>query len=312
MGYSFLREGFSELEGKYTMTFPETQFFKREILLDIIKNYDILIPNFAFDIDQKIIDKGEKLKLIANFGVGYDNIDITYAAEKGIAVTNTPQSVLEPTAELCFGLLIATARKIGFYNNHLRNPEGLRWGLYENLGTAVYGQTLGIIGMGRIGQAVARRAIASGMKIIYHNRHQLDEKIEKLYDACYVDLDTLLQSADFVSLNAPSNAESFHLIGEEELKKMKNTAILINVSRGNLVDEQALIKALKSNTIWGAGLDVFENEPHISPELLTMDNVVVTPHAGTKTIQTKLDMQREIIRNIRGFFEGIYPVSRVV
>lgn len=178
------------------------------------------------------------------------------------------------------------------------------WGLYDDLGVGIYGKTLGIYGMGRIGQAVARRAVASGLKIIYCNRHRLDEKIEKLYNATYVDFDTLLAESDFLSLNAPATKDTFHLIGEAEFKRMKPTSILINTARGILVDEKALVEALKNKEIFAAGLDVFENEPKITPELLTFENVVLTPHAGTQTYAGRIEMQEEVAKNIINFLEG--------
>lgn len=304
MGYNFDRSGFKSLEGKFEMIYPEQEHFKREEILDRIADVDVLVPNFSFQTDSEIIETAKHLQLIANFGVGYNNIDVEYAAKKGITVTNTPTSVLEPTAELCFALLLATARRIGYYNNKLHAAERLGWGLYDDLGVGVYGKTLGIYGMGRIGQAVARRAVASGLKIIYCNRHRLDEKIEKLYNATYVDFDTLLAESDFLSLNAPATKDTFHLIGESEFKRMKSTSILINTARGILVDEKALVQALKNKEIFAAGLDVFENEPKITPELLTFENVVLTPHAGTQTYAGRIEMQEEVAKNIINFFEG--------
>lgn len=304
MGYNFDRSGFKSLEGKFEMIYPEQEHFKREEILERIAAVDVLVPNFSFQTDSEIIETAKHLQLIANFGVGYNNIDVEYAAKKGITVTNTPTSVLEPTAELCFALLLATARRIGYYNNKLHAAERLGWGLYDDLGVGVYGKTLGIYGMGRIGQAVARRAVASGLKIIYCNRHRLDEKIEKLYNATYVDFDTLLAESDFLSLNAPATKDTFHLIGESEFKRMKSTSILINTARGVLVDEKALVQALKNKEIFAAGLDVFENEPKITPELLTFENVVLTPHAGTQTYAGRIEMQEEVAKNIINFFEG--------
>lgn len=304
MGHNFLREGFVSLEGKFEMIYPEKSHFKREEVLEIIGDVDVLVPNFTFLTDKDIIDAGKKLKLIANFGVGFNTIDTKYAAEKGITVTNTPYSVLEPTAELCFALIIATARRIGFYNNKLHSGERVGWGLYDNMGISIYGQTLGIYGMGRIGQAVARRAIASGMKIIYHNRRRLDESIEKQYNAKYVDFDTLLRESDIISLNAPATTETYHLMSDDQFKTMKPTAILINTARGSLVNEQALIKALHNKEIFAAGLDVFENEPKIPEELKQFENVILTPHVGTQTYEGRIDMEKEVAMNILNFFEG--------
>lgn len=309
-GYDFKREGFSSLEKDFELVYPSREHFRKEDVIEIVEDFDVLVPNFSFMTDKEVIDKAKNLKLIANFGVGYNNIDVEYATKKGIAVSNTPNSVLEPTAELCFGIMNATARNIGFYNNKLRTAEGLRWGLYDNPGVSMYGKTLGIIGMGRIGQAVARRAVAAGMRIIYHNRKPLSTAIESLYGAKYVSLDELIETADFISLNAPATKETTKMISEPEFSKMKPSAILINTARGGLVDEEALIKALKTKQIFAAGLDVYEKEPKINPELLALDNVVLCPHAGTQTIEGRLNMQREVADNILNFFAG-HPFSKV-
>lgn len=303
-GHNFHREPFSELESQFDITYPEKSYFKKDEILEMIGEYDVFIPNFSFFTDKEIIDKASNLKLIANYGVGYNNIDVEYAAQKGITVTNTPQSVLEPTAELCFGLMHAVARKIGYFNNKLRGPERVGWGLYDNLGLSLSGKILGIYGMGRIGQALARRALASGMNVIYHNRRPLDPSIEKEYNAGYVSFDDLLIQSDYISINAPATPETYHIINAGAIAKMKSTAILVNTSRGSTVDEKALIEALRENRIYGAGLDVYETEPNINPDFFALDNVVLTPHAGTQTLDGRHDMQREVASNIIGFFKG--------
>lgn len=310
--YQLKPEGLKELEGKYEITQPvERSIFTKEEVIEMIPEFDVLIPNFSFYTDKEIIDRGDKLQLISNFGVGYNNIDVDYATKKGVVVTNIPDSTREPTAELAFALLMGAARRIGYYDRKLRTPQGVSWGVYGDSGLPVYGKTLGIIGMGRIGQALARRAVASGMNIIYHNRTRLSDSIENLYDAKYVSREELLKSADFISLNAPSTPETRGMIGEKELNMMKSTAIFINTARGDMVDEKALAKALKNKTIWAAGLDVYENEPHILPELLELDNVLLAPHAGTKTVEDRIKMSIEMCRNIVGFYENTYPISRV-
>lgn len=312
LGYAFDPKGFSDLDDRFEIIAPKEGKFTNEEIIRLLPAMEVFVPNFSMGsrVNEAIIDAGVNLKLICNYGVGYDNVDVDYAAKKGIAVTNTPTSVLEPTAELAFAHILATARMIGYFNHKLHNKERVDWSLFGDLGMPVYGQTLGIYGMGRIGQAVARRAIAFGMKIIYHNRNRVNESIERQYQAKYVDFDTLLKESDFLSLNAPSTSETKHIINADALKQMKKTAFLINTARGALVDEQALIEALKNKTILGAGLDVFENEPKISPELLDMDNVVLTPHIGTKTMAYRLDMQREVAKNIINFFDG-KPIDRV-
>lgn len=277
----------------------------------MIPDFEVLVPNFGFYTDHEIIDRGNKLEMIANYGVGYNNIDVDYATKKGIVVTNIPDSTREPTAELAFALLLGAARKIGYYDRKLRTTKGVSWGVYSEAGLPVYGKTLGIIGMGRIGQSLARRAVASGMSIIYHNRTRLSESIENMYGARYVSKEELLTTADFISLNAPSTPETRKMIGEKELNMMKPTAIFINTARGDMVDEKALANALRDNKIWAAGLDVYENEPHILPELLELDNVLLAPHAGTKTIEDRIKMSIEMCRNIVGFYDNSFPVSRV-
>ncbi|MEA5062145.1 MAG: NAD(P)-dependent oxidoreductase [Proteiniphilum sp.] len=312
IAYRLKSEGLKALEGKYDVTLPvDKSYFTKEEVLEMISDYEVLVPNFSFYTDKEIMDRAVKLELISNWGVGFNNIDVDYATKKGIVVTNIPNSTREPTAEFAFALLLAAGRRIGYYDRKLRTPEGVSWGVYAESGMQVHGKTLGIIGMGRIGQSLARRAVASGMEIIYHNRHRLDEIIEQQYKARYVSFEELLKTADYISLNAPYTSQTHHMIGEEQLNMMKPTTVFINTARGSMVDERALAKALKENRIWAAGLDVFENEPHILPELLELDNVVLAPHAATKTIEDRINMSVEMTQNIVGFYEGTYPVSRV-
>lgn len=312
LAYRLKPEGLKDLEGEFEITQPEekSHFTKQEVI-EMIPDFEVLVPNFGFYTDHEIIDRGNKLEMIANYGVGYNNIDVDYATKKGIVVTNIPDSTREPTAELAFALLLGAARKIGYYDRKLRTTKGVSWGVYSEAGLPVYGKTLGIIGMGRIGQSLARRAVASGMSIIYHNRTRLSESIENMYGARYVSKEELLTTADFISLNAPSTPETRKMIGEKELNMMKPTAIFIDTARGDMVDEKALANALRDNKIWAAGLDVYENEPHILPELLELDNVLLAPHAGTKTIEDRIKMSIEMCRNIVGFYDNSFPVSRV-
>src|SRR5690554_3663062 len=187
LAYRLKEEGLKMLQGKYHLTLPEeSSYFTKEEVMERIADDEVFVSNFSFYTDKDIIDKATKLELIANFGVGYNNIDVDYATSKGVVVTNLPETTREPTAELAFALLLAAARRIGYYDRKLRTPEGVSWGVYGDSGLPVYGKTLGIIGMGRIGQSLARRAVASGMNIIYHNRTRLDESIEKEYGAMYV------------------------------------------------------------------------------------------------------------------------------
>lgn len=310
--YDMFREGFAELVEKYDVTFPDEKGFSYEQVLEMIPEYDVLCSMFDFPVNKELLDRAEKLKLVANYAVGYDNIDVQYAIKKGITVANTPGPVTAPTANLALTLLLDTARRITECDRRLRKEgKNMKIGVLENLGVAVTGQTLGIIGMGRIGMALAKRAKACGMEVLYNNRRQLDLEAETRVGVEYVSFDELLERSDFVSLNAPYTTETYHLIGENELKKMKSSAILINTARGPLVDEHALVKALQDGVIRGAGLDVFEFGDYPSPELLEMENVVLTPHIGTQTLHTRIEMAKTVCDNVIGFLEDDRPVSRV-
>ena len=311
--YNMFREGFSELESKYVVTFPEEgKDFTYEEVMEMIPEYDALCSMFDFPVNKELIDKGTKLGIIANYAVGYNNIDVAYAVEKGLAVANTPNPTTEPTANLALALLLDTARRVSECDRKFRAlGTEMKVGVLENLGMPVTNTTLGIIGMGRIGKALCKRVRACGMDVIYHNRRQLDLNEETKIGAIYVTMDELLEQSDFVSLNTPYTTETHHIIGEKEFKRMKRTAILINSSRGPLIDEKALIEALRSGEIHGAGLDMFEFGDHPSPELLEMDNVVLTPHIGTQTTYTRVEMAKVVSNNVIGFFENDRPVSRV-
>lgn len=271
---------------------------------------EVLVSTFDYRVSREMIDAMPKLRLIANFGAGYNNIDLEACRERGIRVTNTPQPVVEPTAELAFALMIDVARRVSEFDRTIRGyglpvtGEGIQFGVMNNLSHSLYGKTLGIIGMGRIGQALARRAIASGMRIIYHNRHRLTEEIEAQYDARYVDFQTLLQDSDFVSLNLPYTPEVHHLIGKPELGMMRRTAYLINTARGAHVDEQALVEALRSGIIAGAAMDVYEHEPAIHPALLNLPNVVLSPHTGTGTWEGRIAMCENVTDNILAWIDN--------
>lgn len=307
-----LEDGFTELMNQFEVVFPEKDIFSKEEVINIISGFDAFVCTFQFKVDEQVIDAAKgNIKIIANYGVGYNNIDIDYAAQCGIVVTNTPDPVIEPTAEHAFALMMAAARRIAECDRKMRIPEGLKWGVMENLGQTLYGKTLGIIGMGRIGQALARRALASGMNIVYNNRNRLIPELEKLYKAEYLDFDTLLKTSDFISLHTPLNRETFHLIGINSLQKMKKTAILINTSRGPVVDEVALIDALQQHVISYAALDVYEYEPAITKELFELDNVVLAPHNGTATIEARIEMSLFVSQNIIRYFEGRTDITRV-
>lgn len=285
-------EGFARLSG-HTLYAPLAQA-------------EVLVSTFDQPVTREMIMSAPHLQLVANFGVGFNNIDLDACRERGIRVTNTPQPVIEPTAELAFALMHDVARRTAEFDRKLRVGKSEPFGVMNNLSHSLYGKTLGIIGMGRIGQALARRAVASGMRIVYHNRRPIDDRVLDALTGYrtaqapigYRTKEELLREADFVSLNLPYTPEVKHLIGAAELKMMKPTAYLINTARGAHVDEEALVKALKEGEIAGAAMDVYEHEPQIHPELLTLDNVVLSPHTGTGTWEGRIAMCENVCDNI--------------
>ena len=304
------REGFRRLAERGLLEIENWKLKIEDLSPEELQATDVLVSTFDYKVSRQLIESMPQLKLIANFGAGYNNIDLEACKERGIRVTNTPQPVIEPTAELAFALMIDVARRVSEFDRTMRGyglqvtGEGIQFGVMKNLSHSLYGKTLGIIGMGRIGRALARRAVASGMQIIYHNRQRLSEDIEQTYGARYVDFQTLLQDSDFVSLNLPYTPEVHHLIGKPELGMMKRSAYLINTARGAHVHEQALVEALQSGIIAGAALDVYEFEPQISETLLTLPNVVLSPHTGTGTWEGRIAMCENVTDNIISFIEG--------
>ena len=290
---------------------------------------EILVATFDYTVSKELIDSMPNLQLITNFGVGYNNIDLDACRARSIRVTNTPQPVIEPTAELAFALMIDIARRVSEFDRKIRGigpqTEPLRFGVMQNLSHSLYGKTLGIIGMGRIGLSLTRRALASGMKVIYHNRKPYRTG-KALQDAGatgrhivpivestqYVDFQTLLQDSDFVSLNLPYTPESHHIIGKPELGMMKRSAYLINTARGAHIDEKALVEALQSGIIAGAAMDVYEHEPEINPELLTLNNVVLSPHTGTGTWEGRIAMCENVAENILAFIHNEIDKMNIV
>jgi glyoxylate reductase len=305
------RSGLNELEKNYDIIYPARFQFTIEELKHHIREADAVIPVFILPFPGEVILEAEKLKIIANYGVGFNNIDLDTATSMGIVVCNTPNAVTEPTAEMAMGLLISLVRRISETDRKLRNNPNFKWGMMENLGYTLYGKTLGIVGLGRIGRALARRAQASGMKIIYHNRTRLSQEKESQFNAVFTPLNELISRADVISINCPLTPETHHLLGEEEMKKMKDGIFIVNTARGPIINEKALVKYLKNGKIGGAGLDVFEEEPKIHEELLLLDNVVLTPHNATGTIDTRIELAKEASRNIINFFEGKGEISIV-
>ena len=284
----------------FTTSLPAEGFarLERHTLYAPLEEAEVLVSTFDKPVTREMIMSAPHLKLVTNFGVGFNNIDLEACRERGIRVTNTPQPVIEPTAELAFALMHDVARRTAEFDRKLREGTAEPFGVMNNLSHSLYGKTLGIIGMGRIGQALARRAVASGMQIVYHNRKRLSEGIEQTYQAQYVSMQELLETADFVSLNLPYTPEVKHIINGKALRMMKPTAYLINTARGAHVDEEALVKALREGEIAGAAMDVYEHEPEITPALLELDNVVLSPHTGTGTWEGRIAMCENVCDNI--------------
>ena len=299
-------EGLKMLEGHEVEIYEGDAPPSKEEIIEGVKDKDALICLLTDKIDSEVMDASPSLKIIANYAVGYDNIDVSEATKRGIFVTNTPGVLTETVADLAWALIMAIARRIVEGDKFMREGKFKGWAPMLLLGSDVHGKTLGIIGAGRIGQAVARRAKGFNMRILYYSRRR-KEDFEKECDAEYVDLKTLLRESDFISLHTPLTPETYHMIGENELKMMKSSAYLINTGRGKCVDEKALVKALKEGWIRGAALDVFENEPEIEPELKELDNVVLTPHIGSASYETRSRMAVMVAENVLAALKGKMP-----
>jgi D-3-phosphoglycerate dehydrogenase len=272
-----------------------------------LRGKDALICTVADPIDEKVMEACPELSIISNFGVGYNHIDIAAATRRGILVTNTPDVLTDATADLTWALLLDVARRVTEGDRLVRAGRWIGWTPEFMLGTEVTGKTLGIIGMGRIGKAVASRARGFRMRVLYHSRTRLSAEEERALGAEWRTFHSLLEEADFVSLHAPYTAETHHLIGEDELARMKPGSFLINAGRGALVDEQALIRALRERRIAGAALDVYEREPEVPEELKRMEQVVLAPHLGSATRETREAMARMAVENLMAFFSGRKP-----
>lgn len=283
----------------------------KEELKNLLCDKDGVVSLLVDQFDDEIFESAPNLKIVANYAVGYNNIDIKAATERGIIVTNTPDVLTESTADLTWALLLGASRRIIEGDQFIRSGQFKGWGPTLLLGRSISNKTLGIIGMGRIGQAVAARAKGFNMDVLYYNRRALAEELERDLNAKYVSLEVLLEQSDFVSLHAPLTSESHHVIGEQELMRMKKSAYLINTSRGPLVDEKALVKALQDNEIAGAGLDVFENEPRLEQGLTQLFNVVLAPHVGSATIETRAEMADLAIDNVISVLQGEKPLTPV-
>lgn len=288
--------------------------FSKNQLIDAVKEADILLPTVTDIIDKDVIENASsKLKLIANFGNGTDHLDLVAAQKKKIIVTNTPGVLTEDTADMVMGLLLAVPRKVIEGENLIRSGKWEGWSPTHMMGRRIWGKRLGIIGMGSIGQAVARRAIGFGLNIHYHNRNRLPDIIEESHQATYwEDLDQMLPKMDIISINCPSTPETYHLLSRARLSTLQPHAYIINTSRGKVVNEEALAELLSIGKIAGAGLDVFEREPSVSEVLLGAPNTVLLPHMGSATVEARIEMGEKVIINIQTLLNGHRPPDRIV
>ncbi len=284
-------------------------------LIEAVKTADVLVPTVTDRIDRSVIAQaGAQLRLIANFGTGVDNIDLDTARNRGIIVTNTPGVLTEDTADMTMALILAVPRRLAEGTAYLKDPKSnwAGWSPTWMLGHRIYGKRLGIVGMGRIGQAVARRAKAFGLQIHYHNRRRVSADVEAELEATYWEgLDQLLSRVDILSVNCPHTPATYHLLSARRLKLLKPTCFVVNTSRGEVIDENELARLLEANAIAGAGLDVFEHEPSINPKLLACERVIALPHMGSATVEGRIDMGEKVIINIKAFLDGHAPPDRV-
>jgi glyoxylate reductase len=288
-------------------------------LAEAVRSADVLVPTVTDRIDASVLkEAGDKLKLIANFGNGVDNIDVAAAVQRGITVTNTPGVLTEDTADMTMALILAVPRRLAEGSTVLSgsDPEWAGWSPTWMLGHRIWGKRLGIIGMGRIGQAVARRARAFGLQIHYHNRRRVPAVIEEELEATYWDsLDQMLARMDIISINCPHTPATYHLLSARRLKQLRPQAYVVNTARGEVIDEGALIRMIAAGELAGAGLDVFEHEPAVNPKLARLareGKVVLLPHMGSATVEGRIDMGEKVIVNIRTFMDGHKPPDRVL
>ncbi len=287
-------------------------------LVAAVKEADVLVPTISDKIDAELLAQaGDQLKLIANFGNGVDNIDVEAAAARNITVTNTPSVLTEDTADMTMALILAVPRRLVEGAEVLNGPKAWKgWSPTWMLGQRVYGKRLGILGMGRIGTAVARRAKACGLSIHYHNRNRIQQSVEEELEATYWDsLDQMLARMDIISVNCPSTPATYHLLSKRRIKLMPSGAYLVNTARGEIIDENALIDALESGLLSGAALDVFQHEPAVNPKLLQLakdDRIVLLPHMGSATIEGRVEMGEKVIINIKMTMDGHRPPDRVL
>lgn len=304
------KKGILELYKYFTVIYNDKIPFSNNQIYEYLPEIDgvLLMGEKA---DKEFIDRSKKLKIIAVNGVGYDNVNINYAREKNILVCNSPQSVLEPTAELTMGLILTLTRRISYYDRNLRAGIWKNVSDEKEMGFTLQGATLGIVGMGRIGKSVAKKAYAFGMKVIYSDYNPVSDGIPHEINAEKVDFNVLLEKSDIITIHTPLSPNTFHLFDEEQFKTMKKSAFIINAARGPIINEKTLVQALKNETIAGAALDVFEFEPNINNELLQMENVVLTPHAGTGCLSSRINIAFESSNNLISYLINNNPINVV-
>jgi glyoxylate reductase len=284
------------------------QAMPRDRLLDRIRGKVGAITLLTEKVDAELLDAaGETLKIVANYAVGFDNIDVEECTRRGVLATNTPEVLTETTADTAWSLLMAAARRVPEGDRFLRSRTPWIWGPEMMLGQDVHGKVLGIVGFGRIGQAVARRGKGFGMSVLYYDVFRPSSDVERVLNAEYRDLDELLAQVDLISIHVALTPETRHLFGPEQFRKMKPTAVLVNTSRGPVINEAALVEALRAGELFAAGLDVFENEPEVHPGLLGLDNAVVIPHLGSATVETRDAMGMLAVENVTAALEGRRP-----
>ncbi len=286
----------------------------RAQIQEAMQSADVLVPTVTDRIDAPLLAQaGDRLKLIASFGTGVDHIDLKSARQRGITVTNTPGVLTDDTADMTMALILAVPRRLTEGERVIRSGEWTGWSPTSLLGHRITGKRLGIIGMGRIGSAVARRGRGFGLSIHYHNRRRAPEELEEELEATYWEsLDQMLSRMDIISVNCPHTPATYHLLSARRLKLLRPTAYIVNTSRGEVIDEDALTRMLEAGEVSGAGLDVFEHEPAVNPKLLQLDNVTLLPHMGSATIEGRLDMGEKVIINIKTFVDGHTPPDRVL
>jgi glyoxylate reductase len=295
------------------LNLDDTPLSKPE-LIAAAKRADVLVPTVTDRIDAEVLEAaGPALKLIASFGTGVDHVDLAAAQRRGIIVTNTPGVLTEDTADMTMALILAVSRRLAEGERLIRSGGWIGWGPTSMLGHRIWGKRLGIVGMGRIGMALARRAKGFGLSVHYHNRRPVPEEVENALEATHWEsLDQMLAHMDIVSVNCPHTPATYHLLSARRLRLLPPQAILVNTARGEIVDEEELLRLLETRAIAGAGLDVFEHEPAIDPRLRALDNVVLLPHMGSATIEGRLAMGEKVIINIKTFADGHRPPDRVL